>query len=90
MNQDNIENESHSTRNSSIWNFFGSEIPRSEIVFFVQVVPVYIIVIVSIVNLMIGGESDKLWITLLSSSIGYILPSPTLNLVKNKQFRNNE
>ena len=67
---------------SSRWQFFGKVMPRSEIVFFAQVLLVYIVVIVSIVNLTIGGNGDKLWIALLSSSIGYILPSPSLKLNK--------
>jgi len=72
---------SHNSR-SSRWHFFGNVMPRSEIVFFAQVLLVYIVVIVSIVNLTIGGNGDKLWIALLSSSIGYILPSPSLKLNK--------
>ncbi len=67
---------------SSRWHFFGKILPRSEIVFAVQVVLVYVVVIVSIVNLSIGAENEKLWITLLSSAIGYVLPSPSLKLTK--------
>lgn len=75
-----------STRSSSRkWHFFGKVLPRSEIVFFVQVILVYIVVIVSIVNLTIGRSDDKLWIALLSSSIGYLLPNPTLKFNNNKE-----
>lgn len=70
------------SRSSSKWHMFGNTLPRSEIIFFVQVILVYIVVIVSIVNLTIGCAEDKLWIALLSSSIGYILPSPTLKFNK--------
>jgi len=70
------------SRTSSKWHFFGKILPRSEIVFFIQVLLVYIVVIVSIVNLTIGRDDDKLWIALLSSSLGYILPSPSLKLNK--------
>ena len=75
-----VDVESHNS--SSRWHFFGKVMPRSEIVFFAQVLLVYIVVIVSIVNLTIGGNGDKLWIALLSSSIGYILPSPSLKANK--------
>lgn len=78
--EDDIENRSVS--NNGKWHLFGKYCPRSEIVFFVQVVLVYIVVIVSIVNLTLGRADDKLWIALLSSSIGYILPSPNLKLKK--------
>jgi len=60
------------------WNVLGHTVPKSEVVFFVQVLLVYIVVIVSIVNLTINNDHDKLWTTLLSSSIGYLLPNPTL------------
>ena len=86
--EDDIENKSFSNNgnngNNGKWHLFGKFCPRSEIVFFVQVVLVYIVVIVSIVNLTIGRPDDKLWIALLSSSIGYILPSPNLKLENKK------
>jgi len=63
---------------STKWDFFGRVLPRAEIVFFVQVIMVYVVVIVSIVNLTIGRTDEKLWIALLSSGIGYILPNPSL------------
>ena len=79
----NISDTSHETdtksNNSSKWHVFGRKFPKSEIVFFVQVILVYIVVIVSIANLTIGRTDEKLWITLLSSSIGYLLPNPSLN-----------
>lgn len=79
-----IEQDKHSNNsNGSKWHLFGRHVPRSEIVFFFQVILVYIVVIVSIVNLSIGRSNDKLWIALLSSSLGYILPCP--NLKPNKK-----
>ena len=63
---------------SSEWKVFGHSMPKSEIVFFVQVILIYIVVITSIVNLTINKDEGKLWTALLSSSLGYILPNPTL------------
>ena len=61
------------------WNDLGRKLPKSEIVFFVQVLLIYIVVITSIVNLTINTEGDgKLWTALLSANIGYILPNPSL------------
>lgn len=89
--EDDIENNSNNSVsngnsvNNGKWHLFGKVCPKSEIVFFVQIILVYIVVIVSIVNLTIGRvDDDKLWIALLSSSIGYILPCPSLKIV-NKQ-----
>lgn len=73
--------ESSKSQNGK-WHLFGKACPKTEIVFFVQVFLVYIVVIVAIVNLTIGRADDKLWTALLSSSIGYILPSPTLKIKK--------
>lgn len=57
---------------------FGHRLPKSEIVFFVQVILIYIVVITSIVNLTINQGEGKLWTALLSSCLGYILPNPSL------------
>lgn len=56
----------------------GKKMPKSEFVFFVQVLLIYIVVITSIVNLTINGDEGKLWTALLSSSLGYLLPNPSL------------
>ena len=61
------------------WTFLGKPLPRSEIVYFCQVILVYGIVITSIVNLSTNNEKTELWVTLLSSAIGYVLPSPALD-----------
>lgn len=61
------------------WKVFNHSVPKSEVVFFVQVILIYIIVIVSVVNLTINKQDEgKLWTVLLSSCLGYILPNPTL------------
>ncbi len=65
--------------NSTRWNVFGQRLPRSEIVFFVQVILVFTVVIVSLWNITRKHPDSQLWIALLSSSVGYLLPSPTLN-----------
>ena len=65
--------------NGSRWQIFGSKLPRDEIVFFSQVFLIYIIAITAIVNLSIDNVNSSLWISLLSASLGYILPSPRLS-----------
>ena len=60
------------------WHFFSHKFPKSEVVFFVQVIIIYTVVITSIVNLSLEAENQRLWISLLSSSVGYLLPNPTL------------
>ena len=60
------------------WHLFGTECPKEEIVFFCQVIILYTV---------IGGQhiqpdcrhgDSTLWTALLSSSLGYLLPNPSL------------
>ena len=41
-----------------------------------QIIVVYIVIAVSLFNLTKGSENKELWVSLLSSSVGYLLPSP--------------
>ena len=66
-----------------LWCCSGHDIPKAQLVFFCQVLLVYIVVIVCIVNLTIGVNDSQVWIILLSSSLGYLLPSPS---VKNERI----
>ena len=52
-----------------------------KIVYGVQVVTILIIVVFCLVNLTVkdlAGGNEKLWVGLLGSCIGYLLPNPTL------------
>ena len=66
------------SRTSINWCFLGESVPRGEIVFFVQIIIVYSVIITSLFNLSRGVEPQSLWIALLSSSLGYVLPNPNL------------
>ena len=71
--------ESPGSSEANEWTLFGKQVPKSEIVFFCQVLIVYTVVVTSIYNLTKGaGENNKLWTALLSSSLGYLLPNPTI------------
>ena len=60
------------------WKIFGRRMPKSEAVFFSQTIVIYIVILTCIVNLSCDNGSSSLWTALLSSSIGYILPNPSL------------
>lgn len=83
---DSIEHEPMNTSNkrpvSRLWNVFGKQLPRSEIVFICQILLIYAVTIVSLVNLTLGSEPSQLWISLLSGSLGYLLPNPTITTNK--------
>ena len=68
------------------WNVFGSDVPKEEIVFFTQVILIYVIAITSIVNLTMEAKHETLWTSLLSASLGYMLPAPQLNNLRKKQI----
>lgn len=60
------------------WRFFGRHIPRSEVVYFSQVVIIYVVILSCVVNLSIHDQRADLWIALLSSCLGFLMPAPKL------------
>ena len=60
------------------WHLFGTESPKEEIVFFCQVIILYTVIVVSIYNLNVGHGDSTLCTASLSSSLGYLLPNPSL------------
>jgi hypothetical protein len=67
---------------SPTWCLFGKEYPKSEITYFSQIIIVFIVIITSILNLSLTSTHQEIWLTLLSSSIGYVLPSPSMTQPK--------
>ena len=63
------------------WKFCGDKFQK-EIIYFCQVLMVYIVVITSIVNLCISDKNTCLWSALVSGSVGYLLPSPSISKKK--------
>lgn len=68
---------------SQSWSMFGARVPRSEIVFFCQVIIIYTVIVTSIYNLTTGHKDGHLWTALLSSSVGILVPNPTIKPKKN-------
>lgn len=60
------------------WKVFGRRVPKQEAVFFSQIILIYAVVITCILNLSLTRENSNLWTALLSSCLGYILPSPSI------------
>lgn len=75
---DGISVDEIDTPKPSQWKCCTENIPTTQIVFFVQVILVYIVTITCIVNLALGNEPKDLWVSLLASCLGYILPAPAL------------
>ena len=49
-------------------------------------VAIYIIVVACVVNLSLGGGQDTVWASMLSASIGYLLPAPKFKKAKMTHF----
>lgn len=60
------------------WICCGHNLPKDEIMYFVQVIPIYCIIICSLVHLISGVGNDNIWNVLLGSSLGYLLPQPSM------------
>ena len=54
-----------------------ASLPRSETRYFTQIFILYVVIFTCLGNLTVGrGELNSLWISMLSSCIGLLLPSP--------------
>ena len=60
------------------WCCSGSRVPKSEIVYFCQGFLILCVVIASIYNLTNQQGDQQLWVALLSSCMGYLLPNPSI------------
>ena len=69
----------------SKWCLLGKFVPRAEIVFICQVIAIYAIIAASIYNLCVDSGKTPLWVSLLSSCLRYLLPSPTINKEEKKE-----
>ena len=63
-----------------------SKVTQRQIIYYCQVVAIYIIVVACVVNLSLGGGQDTVWASMLSASIGYLLPAPKFKKSKNDSF----
>ena len=51
--------------------------------FYAQAILIYIIAVACIINLSTGTEHSHVWVSLLSASLGFILPAPKVRSQKN-------
>ena len=57
---------------------------KSLIVYLTQVSAILLIIAVSIVNLSINKDDKEVWLTLLATSLGYLLPHPNVKKLRVK------
>lgn len=82
---DEQDNTSTGTNNSKIWKMFGKHVPKAETVFISQVIILYIVILTCIINLSLKNGISELWVSLLSYSLGCLLPSPQLKKLYSKK-----
>ena len=63
---------------TSKWFVFGQKFPRQEVVYFSQTILIYIIIIACLLNLSLGTSDSNLWVALLGSCFGYLMPNPSM------------
>ena len=68
----------------SHWRFFVEKVPRSEIVYFAQLFMCVALIITCVVMLALHDPNREYWMVVLSSLVGYIMPSPQLDKGKAK------
>jgi hypothetical protein len=56
---------------------------QKQVIYYCQVIAIYIIVVACLINLSIGSDKDTVWASMLSACIGYLLPSPKFKQQKN-------
>lgn len=66
---------------SDIWNMFGKKFPRSEVVFLCQMCALMCVILACIINISLGHKSD-VWLVMLSSCMGIIMPHPRIKARK--------
>lgn len=70
---------------SGNWTIFGDVVPKNEVIFICQVVILYIVIVTCIINLSMKNGDSNLWVALLSSSLGIMLPQPSLSQSQKKK-----
>lgn len=74
--------ESGIVDNKNTYSCCGNRLPKNQFTYITQVIVIYGIIITAIIHLSLQSPNRELWLVLLSSSLGYILPSPGLKFVK--------
>ena len=64
------------------WRMCCSVLHKAEVVFFVQIIFLFTIMIFSMVQIINKVDNQEIYFSLLSSCIGIIIPSPTITTKK--------
>lgn len=72
-----FDKDNHERRS---WKFCNHSLPRSEVVFFMQITIVIVMILFSCVALVLSKkcEDKTIYTAILSASIGFVIPNPKL------------
>lgn len=56
---------------------------KSKYVYLIQVFVIITIIVISTINITLYKNTDKIWIVLLSSCLGYLMPEPKYKIPQN-------
>jgi p-aminobenzoyl-glutamate transporter AbgT len=77
---------SHSDTSSSslnrVWKLCGEKVPRSQALFLSQIIILYIIILSCLFNLSFENGRSEMWLSLLCTCIGALLPQPKFHRSK--------
>lgn len=74
--------ENDDSVNSSTWKLGGYKFSKEVAVYFAQIIILYILIITSLCNLTFQNDNRELWVAIISSSTGYLLPQPSIKKKK--------
>ena len=86
VNTNTLQRSVRSTDSNSTWPVCWQKIPKEEVIYFTQVLLIYIVVVACLVNLSLEFGTQSLWSSLLSGCLGYLLPNPTI--ARDKKINN--
>ncbi len=80
MASNELSQENSSNSPTKELSLVGRTEPQNRLAFVSQTVILLIVIIASIVNISLGVGDEKIWIALLSTSRGGVLPTPSVKL----------
>ena len=66
------------SKNNDTWGLCCSSVYKSEVVFFVQILFLFIILIFSIIQIILKSNNLEIYFSLISSIIGILIPQPKM------------
>ena len=83
------EDSASNTNRTVTWKIFGSNIPRSQVVYICQMLVITTVIISCIVNLSLKNGNAEMWVSFFGYAFGAMLPPPKIKKDSGKSKNNN-